>query len=511
VAKQAVLLGLLTLVSALAAQLAAQPAGPPAQPVATIPALFLSDIHLDPYHDPAKVTKLNAVPAAEWPSILNAPPAPTQPADYAALQTACNGHGTDTPDALWRSSLAAIRARSSQVRFATLSGDLLAHQFDCRYKTLLPGATHADYLAFVEKTIGYIVSTLREALPGVPIYIALGNDDTGCTDYQLNPAHDEFLARIAPIVVGALPADLSPADRDTVLRDFATGGYYSVPLADVPHTRILVLDDVFLSSSYATCAGRPDPAPADAILEWLQTQLAAARQQHQQVWVLGHIPPGVNLYATARRLPMVCMGAKPSMFLGSEALADVLSSYPDVVRLALFGHTHSDEMHLLTSQPLNLQGAEDIGKDPKGTITPNVPPQPALPLKITASITPVNGNRPTFTLASVDPSSATLVDYTVIMASNLTGIAATWSPEYTYSAAYHQPAFDAAAVATLISGFRADPAAKSAASQSYLRNYFPGDLSPILSLAWPQYTCSMDHDSAAAFAACACRATGDAK
>jgi sphingomyelin phosphodiesterase acid-like 3 len=277
------------------------------------------------------------------------------------------------------------------------------------------------------------------------------------------------------------------------VRDFATGGYYSVPLTDVAHTRILVLDDVFLSTSYATCGGQPDPAPAKAILGWLQGQLAAARSAHERVWVLGHIPPGVNLYATARRLPMVCMGAKPSMFLGSEALADILSSYADVVRLALFGHTHSDEIHLLTPEPATA-------------VTPL-----GVPLKIVASITPVNGNRPTFTLAKIDPASATLVDYTVIMASNLTGVDTTWAPEYTYSAAYRQPAFDAAAVASLISGFQADPAARTAASQAYLRNYFPGDLSPILSFAWPQYACSMSHDSGAAFAACACKATGSTK
>ncbi|MGA1982908.1 MAG: hypothetical protein ABSG84_10555 [Acidobacteriaceae bacterium] len=486
--------------------LAAQPAGQPAQSAATIPALFLSDIHLDPYHDPAKVAKLNAAPASDWPAILAQPDAPTQPADFAALQTACGGRGNDTSNLLWRSSLAAIHARASRVRFATLSGDLLAHQFDCRFKVLLPSATHADYLVFAEKTVGYIVSTLREALPGVPIYISLGNDDTGCSDYQLSPTRDEFLANIAPIIASSLPADLSQTDRDAALRDFAAGGYYTVPLTSTAHTRILVLDDVFLSSSYATCAGRPDPAPAAAQLAWLQTQLAAAHQQHQQVWVLGHIPPGVNLYATARRAPNLCAGGKPQMFLGSEGLAEILSSYPDIVRLALFGHTHSDEMHLLMSPPLSLQGAEDIGKDLKGTIPPNLPPQPAIPLKITASITPVNGNRPTFTLASVDPSSATLIDYTVIMASNLTGVAATWSPEYTYSAVYHQATFDAAALAALISGFQADPGAKSAASQAYIRNYFPGDISPILTLAWPQYACSMDHNSDQSFTACACAA-----
>jgi hypothetical protein len=59
-------------------------------------------------------------------------------------------------------------------------------------------------------------------------------------------------------------------------------------------------------------------------------------------------------------------------------------------------------------------------------------------------------------------------------------------------------------LAELIAGFQADPAAKSEASQAYLRNYFPGDMSPVIKVAWPQYACTLEHDSAASFGACVC-------
>jgi sphingomyelin phosphodiesterase acid-like 3 len=128
-----------------------------------------------------------------------------------------------------------------------------------------------------------------------------------------------------------------------------------------------------------------------------------------------------------------------------------------------------------------------------------------VPVKLVPSITPVNGNRPTFTLATIDPATATLVDFTVMEASNLTGIDTTWAPEYTYSSAYHEPAFDSASLSTLIQHFAADPSAKSDTSQAYLRNYFPGDVSAVLQFAWPQYACAFNHDSGAAFAGCACK------
>jgi len=458
----------------------------------TVPALFLSDIHLDPFADPAKAARLNAAPAAEWPAILSAPDSPTQAKEFAALQEACPTRGIDTPYVLWRSSLRAIHTDASHARFITLSGDMLAHSFDCKFQTLLPTATQAEYVAFTEKTVRTIVSTLRTALPGVPLYIAMGNNDSGCGDYQLDAAHDAFLGYTAKIVAESLSASLSDQDSAAVLSDFAAGGYYSVPLAGVPHTRLLVVDDLYFSAKYSTCAGKPDAAPAAAQLEWLAGQIAAARQHNEQVWVMGHIPPGVNLYATARNSANLCAGARPQMFLANESLAKLLAHNADVVRLALFGHTHADEMRLLTP---------DDG--PQAPITA----MSGVPVKIVASISPVNGNRPTFTLASIDPVTATLADYTVFMASNLTGVAAKWAPEYTYSTIYHQRAFDAASLAKLVRGFQSDPSAKSPASQAALRNYFPGDISRTIQFAWPQYACTLEHDTAHSFAACACAAT----
>jgi sphingomyelin phosphodiesterase acid-like 3 len=263
-------------------------------------------------------------------------------------------------------------------------------------------------------------------------------------------------------------------------------------LAGVPHTRLVVIDNLFFSGKYATCAGKPDTAPAAAQLAWLAGQIAAARQHGEQVWVMGHIPPGVDLYATARKFANICAGERPQMFLADESLVELLAQNADIVRLAIFGHTHDDEMRLLTPES-NLTRAHT--QTVRG-----------VPVKIVASITPINGNQPSFTLAAIDPATATLTDYTVFMASNSTGVATIWPPEYSYSTTYHEPAFDAASLATLIPTLQSDGAAKTAASQAYLRNYFPGDISSVIQVAWPQYACSLENDSARSFAACACAA-----
>jgi len=317
----------------------------------------------------------------------------------------------------------------------------------------------------------------------------MGNNDSGCGDYALDAAHDAFLGLVAKIVADALPA----VDRAEVERNFAESGTYNVPLAGVTHTRLIAIDDLFFSGKYTTCSGKADPAPAVAQLAWLAAQLASARQHREQVWVMGHIPPGVDVYATARKNGNLCTGGKPQMFLASESLAELLAANSDVVRLAIFGHSHADEMRLLTAE--------------SSTTHPPAQSNPGVPLKIVSSITPINGNLPTFTLASIDPATATLKDYSVFMASNSTGVGTTWSKEYTYSTTYRERAFDAESLASLIPALQADRTAKSAASQAYLRNFIPGDLSIALQRAWPQYACSLDYDTAAGFSACACSTT----
>ena len=490
------LFSLVLLCANLSAQSSAPVHGParlrPAVTPITIPALFLSDIHFDPFLDPTKTVALNSAPAADWPRILAAPSTQTLTAAQQSAFAACSSDkdpGTDTSYALWQSTLAELKRAASPSRFVVLSGDLLAHKFDCKYKALIPGANSAGYLAFTFKTAYYVLTTLRDDLPGLPVYTTLGNNDSGCVDYALDADHDAFLAGLAPLIAEA--ANLTAADRATAEHDFAALGAFNAPLTALPHTRIISFDDLYLSAKYSTCSGKNDPTPAAAVLAWLKTQLDQARAAHERVWFVSHIPPGVDLYATARKLTNVCGGGKSTLFLGSDDLAQTLAAYSDVVRLAIFGHTHDDELRLLTPEK---DGSEISG----------------VPVKIVGSVSPVHGNRPTFTLARVNPAAATLADYSVMMASYPTAAPITWSREYTYSTTYHQPAFDPASLTALIADFQNDPGDKAATSQAYIRFYYPAasDMATanaaIISVAWHPYVCSLSHMSSKSFAACAC-------
>src|SRR6202051_225914 len=101
-----------------------------------INALLVSDIHFDPFHDPAKAQRLMDAQEGEWNGILAGDASADQAEAFAKLQKACGAKGVDTPFALLQSSLAAMKTAGSDAKFALVSGDLVVHGFDCRFKTL---------------------------------------------------------------------------------------------------------------------------------------------------------------------------------------------------------------------------------------------------------------------------------------------------------------------------------------------------------------------------------------
>lgn len=451
---------------------------------AEVPALMLSDPHFDPFHDPGKAALLVAAPVSEWGKIFAQPASADQATAFTALQKRCGARGVDSPDVLLQSTLRAARKEVPDAAFITVSGDLVVHNFPCRFAALLPGKTQSDYAVFVAKTVEYVTTELRRTFPHVPVYVALGNNDSGCGDNRLDGGSD-FLASVGRSVVAGLPTTMTKPDRRQALADFAASGSYNVMMpAPMRNTRLIVLDNLFMLTQYATCGGQQDRSAAEAQIAWLRRQLDQARLHRQRVWVMGHIPPGVDIYSTFAKMRNVCGGDAPAMFLSSDALGNTLTEYADVVRLGIFAHTHMDELRLLEPEP----GA-------KGS---------AVAIKVVSSISPVNGNNPSFTVARVDAASGTLRDYTVFAASNRTGVDAVWSKEYNYAQTYHAAEVSPVALKKLIGDFRDDPDAKTERSQAYIKNFFVGDSSSLIKPLWPQYVCALTRDTSRGFTDCVC-------
>ncbi len=459
---------------------------------ATFPAVMLSDLHFDPFHDPAKVPQLVKAPAEQWQAILKRPASPTQAADFAAVQEACHSkQSTDSPFLLLESALVAARAQAPGARFVTVSGDLIVHELDCRYRAALhlePATADDQSLSasFAEKATVFVMKQVEETFPKIPVYLALGNNDSRCNHNRLD-VRDAYLKATGQAVVDGL-VGVSAAERVVALSTYEAAGYYAVTMAaPMKKTRLLVVDDTYMMAQYENCeADANDRKGAEEQLVWLAKQLDAARKQGERVWVMGHVPPTVSPEKVLAKGKAFCAagGKSVTTFLYSDALADMLQNSADVITLTIFGHTHMDELHLLGT-----------GKS-------------AVPMKVVSSVSPVSGNLPSVTVGSVAPAPAELADYTVYVASNRTGVGTVWTKEYAFDETYHETAFTGAALEDLVGRFRADLPGTSAETQAYEQHFFKGGGLAALALGsyWQGYVCGMDHPTAEGFKACVCSA-----
>ena len=379
----------------------------PPRSLRPISVVFLSDIHFNPFNDPGTVARLVAAPISRWNTLLAAQP---QSPTLTSAQQGCAAQ-PDTQYALLQSALTPMRTQAASARFVTISGDLLGHNFLGCFEAFVLAQDHPEdfsfakptplseaqqrqYSAFVDKTLRYLTTQLALSFPGRPIYIALGNNDTDCDDYRLTPGSD-FLRRTGALIALRLPL----SQRAAIRRSFTQGGNYRLPIAALPNTTLIVLDDLFLAEGYTSCstadhpgesASAQSPDPAAAQIAWLKSQLDAAAAAHRKVWVMAHIPPGLDLYRTLK-------AGHPVTFLKSDYnLTPILTAHPETVRLAIFAHTHFDGMSQLA--------ASDASR--------------SIPLKSVQSLSPGHGNPPSFTVAKIDPRTSDMLEYTIVAAVN---------------------------------------------------------------------------------------------
>ncbi len=467
---------------------------------ATVPALLLADIHFDPFHNPRLMPQLRAASIERWPAILDRGNGLKADARLAQLEVACRSPRLDTNWYLLQTSLKAARAAEGHPLFVTLGGDLLTHQFSCRFEKLNPGATPADLSAFAAKTVAFVGMELRLAFPKVPVYITLGNNDSGCADYR-ETAGSPFMNNAVGIMTRAAAQAGSAGAAATLLATVSSEGDYSVVLPlPIQHGRLIVLQDIFDASWYSPC-GSPGYTRVQEKqqIAWLRAQLTAARAHGENVWVMGHIPPGVDVYGSFTKYilrPKELCTAPENTLLADDALADTLMDFADIVRLGLFAHTHMDELRLLRRPAAKDDKGADV---PAGTV----------PIKIVPSITSFYGNHPAFLVAAIDPKTLLLEDWRTVVSPDAAGSAAPWPETYRYTAAYNLPDFSADSAATLADGFTADPDGKAPRSAFFRDHFYAGGMGLYalgLQQIWPAYACAVRETRQANFHNCLCPA-----
>ena len=139
-----------------------------------------------------------------------------------------------------------------------------------------------------------------------------------------------------------------------------------MPHPTIAGVRIVSLNSIFLSQKYQPlssaegCKPVPSTAAAD-LMAWLDHELAAAAQAHEKVWLMFHIPPGIDGYATAmKRKKLMTGGAADNADTCSQSIVPDVGDqsgrrssmrcwpkYHDTVMASFAAHTHSDDFRVM--------------------------------------------------------------------------------------------------------------------------------------------------------------------
>jgi len=245
--------------------------------------LVMSDLHFDPMADPQLVDQLAAAEPEQWGAVLDS-------SGYQSL----GRYGRDANWPLLRSALRQMAETLPHPAFVLISGDFLAHGFRQEFDAAAGDHSDAAHRIFVRKTMQFLGQQLEQTFPATPILPALGNNDEECADSQLQP-HGPFLADALPILRRLVGSAGGPGFD----RDWKSYGNSSARVGGI---RILSTNTNFLSVHYRNACGSPaDGDPGLATLAWLEAEFAAAKQAEERVWLLYHIPPGIDGYATLRQ------------------------------------------------------------------------------------------------------------------------------------------------------------------------------------------------------------------
>lgn len=389
--------------------------------------LVITDIHFDPFADDQLFADLQESPAAEWPSIFKKGAEKDFSPRYA-----------DSNFALLESSIDDAAGRIRRPDFVLYGGDFLAHKWVKKYdnaaeKARLPSHLEdsAAYRAFTTKTLEFVTGMLRQSFPKAPLFATLGNNDSFCGDYQLEP-NGKFLGQFARIWA---PLIGIPRGRE---KSLAQGGYYSAPLSGLERTRLVVLNTVFFSSDYENSCGCSTQTPALDELRWLADTLRNAARKGENVWLLMHIPPGISSYGTEQSFKRKGCAVNAWQRELTSGFAKLAARYRGRLRIAFAGHTHMDDYRVIRLEDRAL-----------------------LLTKIAPAISRIFGNDPSYQVCSLGgPPKAKGLDFETFRLANLSKEKSTdgvWEKEYDFSDAYELGPLGIESVMDLAQALANDP------------------------------------------------------
>ena len=402
--------------------------------------LIVSDLHFNPFADPALVADLAAAPARKWESILNR-----------SESTAFSPYGQDTNWWLLQSAFDAMRTADPDPALVMVTGDLLAHGFPQAWARTTHDSNPEHYRAFVSQTVAFIAAELRKRYNKSQILLTPGNNDDECGDYDIESG-GPFLDDTAKPVQHLARARGQFADWKSL-------GSYAIQPRAIPGVRIISVNSVFFSNKYraanfAHACSTADSTAAARTFAWLESSLSQARLDHEKVWLMFHIPPGIDGYSTMtsyRSLSQtvaagsqdMCTRAIVPMWkpLWTARFEQLVGDFQTTITATFAGHDHTDDFRVIHAGQASQQF-----------------------VLIDPPISPIYGQNPGFRVVSFT-TGGELADQTTYYLTNLQAarntVPGTWMREYSFAEAWHSPRLDATSLNTIYNQIRSDPKASA--------------------------------------------------
>ncbi|MCP4129638.1 MAG: hypothetical protein GY754_01360 [bacterium] len=385
--------------------------------------IHVSDIHFNPFYDPSLLSTLQKADAYQWEKVFSG----SKVAGFGAY------HKNETNFNLLVSSLKNMTRVQKKPDFVIFTGDFLAHDFHDKYKKHFKNTDRLH--EFIKKTVVFLSVTIKKHFPGSPVYFSLGNNDSYSGDYNIIPG-GAFLRDTTPVFSIHFLSD--PLNRQAFKKTYPVGGYYSALVPGSSGNRIIALNSILFSVKHTGNA----PA-AEAQLAWFEDQLKSAQKNNEKVWVLLHIPPGVNVFSSIHDKKFVSMW-KP---VYNERFIGLLKQFAPVIGASFAGHTHMDNFRILADGNKGLAF-----------------------VRIAPSVTPEFGNNPGFELLTYDRKSFSVVDYGIYyldLREPFSGTDVSWKKEYGFNKTYGQDSLSAGSLLKVYSAIKSDPSAR----ENYINYY----------------------------------------
>jgi len=260
---------------------------------------------------------------------------------------------------------AAAKNTKGAVEFVLFTGDYARHSTE---QFPNPWANVTETIHNVSVIIKNEVKAEIVGYPSVNVsqgFGTLGNNDSP-GNYYINITTDDAKNPWISSVAGALTsAGVMAKDQAS---EYSYGGFFEEELGGLT---IVQLNTIVWSTAHKPEAKLP---PEDPFLQfsWLRSRLEAAANDNRTVWIVGHIPPGIETFGYTELWKPIYV----KKYL--EIVQDPLVG--PVVAAQLFGHTHKEEFRILPNAPAG-----------------------AGPMFITAALSPIYYNNPPFRYFEYDP------------------------------------------------------------------------------------------------------------